>query len=265
MSRTLTQTNSLSTSSEPAARTTDAGYQYPHGGVEALRGITLEIGSAEIVAVVGPSGCGKTTLVRLLSGLLAPTTGIVSVEGDAPSISAAKGRIGLLFQGPVLLPWRDLLGNVSLPNEFLHVAHSSSSPLEALRAVGLDKFAHHFPHQLSGGMQQRAALARAMVSAPHLLLLDEPFSSLDELSRWDMLELLLGIQRKAGFAALLVTHSLREAVLVSDRVIVFSGSPGTTKHIEQILLPKQRDRNLLDSETLRNHVRCLRSHILSAR
>ncbi len=210
-----------------------SGVAFEFGGPETtpvLRDITLQIAPGEIVALVGPSGCGKTTLVRLLAGLLKPGGGAIAVSGLPPAVAAAKGRLGILFQRPVLLPWRDVLKNVAIPGEFGSRAGSDISPKEAIRAVGLTGLDHRYPHELSGGMQQRVALARAIVGAPELLLLDEPFSALDEFSRQEMAELLLQVQQRARFGVLLVTHSLAEAVFLADRVFALSSRPAGIVH-----------------------------------
>jgi NitT/TauT family transport system ATP-binding protein len=226
-----------------------------------LRGITLAIAAGEIVALIGPSGCGKTTIVRLLAGLLRPVAGAIEVHGQPPAVAAAQGRLGILFQRPVLLPWRDVLGNVSIPGEFGSRASSDISPAEAIRAVGLTDLGHRYPHELSGGMQQRVALARAIVGAPDLLLLDEPFSALDEFARQEMAELLLEVQQRAGIGVLLVTHSLAEAVFLADRVFALSPRPSQIRHEQLIDLPRPRQRALLDSPQFLHHVACVRKQV----
>lgn len=226
-----------------------------------LRDITLAIAPGEIVAIVGPSGCGKTTIVRLLAGLLKPTAGAIEVSGQPPAVAAAQGRLGILFQRPVLLPWRDVLGNVSIPGEFGSRASSDITPEEAIRAVGLTDLGHRYPHELSGGMQQRVALARAIVGAPDLLLLDEPFSALDEFARQQMAELLLEVQKRARIGILLVTHSLAEAVFLADRVFALSPRPSQILHEQLIDLPRPRQRALLDSPQFLHHVACIRRHV----
>jgi NitT/TauT family transport system ATP-binding protein len=246
----------------PAARLSGVDFDFGEPDrTPVLRGITLVIAPGEIIALVGPSGCGKTTLVRLLAGLLRPGAGAIEVNGQPPGVAASQGRLGILFQRPVLLPWRDVLGNVSIPGEFGSRASSDISPEEAIRAVGLTDLGHRYPHELSGGMQQRVALARAIVGAPNLLLLDEPFSALDEFARQQMAELLLEVQHRARIGVLLVTHSLAEAVFLADRVFALSPRPCRILHEQQIDLPRPRHRALLDSPQFLHHVACVRKHV----
>ncbi len=192
----------------------------------ALDGLDLRVAEREIVAIVGPNGCGKSTLLRVISGLLPPDHGIVLAYDS--TVAGVDPRIGLVFQEPRLLPWRDVLANVAFPLEMAGVAREEreSRARDALRLTGLDAFAEAYPDQLSGGMAQRAALARALAPEPDVLLLDEPFSALDAMTRERLDDELLSLWGKTGTTIVLVTHSISEAVLLSDRVLVMSQRPG---------------------------------------
>ncbi len=194
--------------------------------VRALDGITLEARSGEFIALVGPSGCGKSTLLRLLAGLLRPTEGRILFDGRV--LRGPRPDIGLVFQEVNLLPWRTVEANVRLPLEILGTprAEADARVREMLDLVGLRGFENAYPRQLSGGMQQRAALARALVKLPRLLLLDEPFGALDALTRERMNLELLRIWAHHRQTTVMVTHSIQEAVFVADRVWVMTPRPG---------------------------------------
>lgn len=195
--------------------------------VQALAPLDLTIRGGELVAILGPSGCGKSTLLRILSGLLAPTTGQVRLGGEPPAAARASLGIGWLAQDDGLLPWRTVAQNVALPGTVgpRRAAVRPGAVEEILAQVGLADSARRYPHQLSGGMRQRAALARALVAAPALLFLDEPFASLDELNREHLGDLLLAVRATRRPTTLLVTHSVVEAVRLADRVLVLSARP----------------------------------------
>ncbi len=228
---------------------------FPHRGLplEALRRLELRVGWGEFVSVIGPSGCGKSTLLRIVGGLLEPTAGRVRIDGRSPRRAQKEKDIGLVFQDPSLLPWRTVLGNVRLP---LEVNPTDSrrplfQPDELLELVGLSAFADYHPHQLSGGMQQRVAIARALVFQPSLLLMDEPFGALDEITRSAMRYELLRIWQgpTSGPAlrpktVLFVTHSVPEAITLSDRVLVLTPRPGQVRATIDIRLPRPRDESL---------------------
>jgi NitT/TauT family transport system ATP-binding protein len=218
------------------------------GSVHALAPIDLTVAPGEIVTVVGPSGSGKTTLLRLVGGLAEPTVGQVTVSGASPHDARAAKRIGFVPQSPALLPWRSVAANARL---LLDVNRRRSdlrgpSPAELLAEVGLHDFADAYPHELSGGMQQRVALVRAMALGAPLLLMDEPFAALDEITRTDMRHLLARLCEPLATTVLFVTHSIAEAVFISDRVAVLSARPGRIVGIEAIDLPHPRRPDLED-------------------
>ncbi|MEU8896553.1 ABC transporter ATP-binding protein [Nocardia sp. NPDC048505] len=207
------------------------------GDTTALSDIDLDIRTGEFVAVVGPSGCGKSTLLRLASGLTRVSSGSVAVQSDS---------IGFIFQEATLLPWRSVLRNVELSAELQGLDRRTrrARATTALAAVGLTDFAKSLPHQLSGGMRMRVSLARALTLQPRLMLLDEPFGALDELTRLSMQEELLRLYRDEAFTALFITHSVTEAVFLASRVVVMSARPGRVHEVIEVGLPYPREREL---------------------
>jgi NitT/TauT family transport system ATP-binding protein len=237
-------------------------------GTLALEGTTLSIAEGEIVAVVGPSGCGKSTLLKLISGLARPSRGAVRVDGRA--VDRPLKIVGMAFQNPTLLPWRGTLANVLLPLEIVEPQKSAyrrdAAPFLAraralLDTVGLAGFDAQFPWQLSGGMQQRASLCRALIHEPRLLLLDEPFGALDAFTREELWDVLQGLWLKQRFTGLLVTHDLREAVYLADTVHVFCRRPGKAIHSERIALPRPRTLEHTFTEAFNRAVHDLRGLI----
>ncbi len=225
----------------------DVGLRFaaPGGGVEALAGCSLEIAAGSFTVIIGPNGCGKSTLLRLIAGLLQPTAGAVAVDGRAPL--PGDGRVGLAFQQPRLIPWRTTLDNVALPLELAGVpmADRRARASGALDRVGLGAAATLRPRELSGGMAQRAALARALIADPPVLLLDEPFSSLDALTRetFDSELQRLWIERQR--TVIFVTHSVSEAIALADRVVVMTPRPGRVARVVEVDLPRPRPAELL--------------------
>jgi len=222
-------------------------YEAQSGPVEALRDITFGVGRGEFVALVGPSGCGKSTLLRIVAGLRSPTAGDVTVDGRP--VTRPIAQVGMVFQAPVLLKWRTVLDNVLLPAELagLEAKRYRDRAHELLQLVGLGGFEATLPRELSGGMQQRASLCRALLLDPPLLLMDEPFGALDAMTRDEMnLELLRVWGEGSGGAAgdrktiLFVTHSIPEAVFLADRVVVMSPRPGRIARICPAGLPRPR-------------------------
>lgn len=209
---------------------------YP-GGIEALRAATMHVRRGEVVAVVGRSGCGKSTLLRIAAGLQAPVQGRVEIDG-AP-VCAPRPDVSLMFQDAALLPWRTVRANVALPLELQRRADPQAVE-RMLDIVGLREFAAALPSQISGGMAQRCALARALILQPSVLLLDEPFGALDAFTRESLTQAVADICRGAGATVLLVTHSIAEAVFLADRIVVFTERPGRVRAQFEVPLPRQR-------------------------
>ena len=216
------------------------------GELVALNGIDLDVERGSFVSIVGPSGGGKTTLLRAIGGLLEPTSGVVLINGEPPSVSQSKKNIGFVFQDASLMPWRTVLGNVRLPLQVNNGASQDGveDPESLLETVELERFRDYYPHQLSGGMKQRVALARALVLRPDVLLMDEPLGALDEITRGAMRFELLRLWELSRPTVVLVTHSIAEAVMLSDRVIVLSAQPGRVLRQLEIGLPRPRAEDL---------------------
>jgi NitT/TauT family transport system ATP-binding protein len=215
-------------------------YRTREGTVTALDGVSLDVADGEFVAVVGRSGCGKTTLLRILGGLTLGTSGTVTVGGR--TVTGPLRDAGMVFQAPTLLAWRNVLDNVLLPAEFLRLdlREARVRAKALLELVGLSGFEQRYPRELSGGMQQRAAISRALLHDPALLLLDEPFGALDALTREEMNLELLRIWSERRKTSVLITHSIAEAVFLADRVIVMTPRPGRVADIVPIPLPRPR-------------------------
>jgi NitT/TauT family transport system ATP-binding protein len=210
--------------------------------VVAVRDINLEIGANEFVSLIGPSGCGKSTLLRLIADLLTPTSGQLSVNGKLPRQARLDRDYGFVFQAATLYDWRTVSQNVQLPLEIMGYppARRAARAREMLELVELEKFGRHYPWQLSGGMQQRVAIARALAFEPPLLLMDEPFGALDEFTRERMNMELLKIWGKTGGTVIFVTHSIAEAVFLSNQVVVMSPRPGRITKVVDTGLPRPR-------------------------
>ncbi|MEZ4620590.1 MAG: ABC transporter ATP-binding protein [Caldilineaceae bacterium] len=211
----------------------------------ALQAINLDVAPGEFISLIGPSGCGKSTLLRLVGDLLSPTSGTVQVAGKTARQARLDQDYGMVFQAPVLLEWRSILKNVMLPMELRGTDFSEQREraLQLLAMVELQGFEQHYPWQLSGGMQQRAAIARALAIQPKLLLMDEPFGALDEMTRERMNLELHRIWQQTNISVIFVTHSIAEAVFLSTRVVVMSARPGEILHITAVPLPRERDIN----------------------
>ena len=224
-------------------------YEAETGRVAALDQVDLQVAAGEFVSIVGPSGCGKTTLLRAVAGLLQPASGRIEVFGAPPRAAQRDRAVGLVTQEPGLLPWRSVQSNVQLALDLSPGARSAAdgrgSAAGWLERVGIDRYASLYPSELSGGMKQRVALARALAVGPRVLLMDEPFGALDELSREAMRLELLAIWERERVSVLFVTHSIREALLLSDRVVVMSGSPGRILEEIDVALPRPRTDALL--------------------
>lgn len=210
------------------------------GPIEALRSINLDIRDGEFVAIVGRSGCGKSTLLRIMAGLLPATSGQVFIGGDA--VTKPRRDVSMMFQRPALLPWRSVLDNVLLPVEVFGWKRREHRvrAQQLLDMVGLGAFAGRRPHELSGGMQQRVALCRSLISQPRLMLMDEPFSALDALTREELSGELQRVHMEHSATIVLVTHSINEAVLLADRVVVLTERPGQIRTTLPINIPRPR-------------------------
>jgi NitT/TauT family transport system ATP-binding protein len=193
--------------------------------VPAVKDVSLQFRKGDLVSLIGPSGCGKTTVLKMMGGLIPASSGVLELDGKA--ITGPFPGVGVVFQTPTLMPWRSVLGNVLFPMEVLgkNDRKAKARAREILKLTGLEGFEQAYPRQLSGGMQQRVALCRAIIHEPSILLMDEPFGALDELTRLEMNDLLLELRRVTGATVIFVTHSISEAVYLSDRVFVFSKRP----------------------------------------
>ena len=212
--------------------------------VTALDDVSLAVAPGEFVSLIGPSGCGKSTLLRLIADLDTPTSGTIAVFGKTARQARLDQEYGIAFQQAGLLPWRTVAANIELPLELHGVSKAARAKrsAELISLVGLGDFADHFPDQLSGGMQQRVAIARSIAEQPRLLLMDEPFGALDEMTREHMQLELVRIAGETGAAVVFVTHSIPEAVFLSDRVVVMSPRPGRIRDIVDVRLGAAGDR-----------------------
>jgi len=246
---------------EPLLIVDRVGKVYPTrtGPVQALESISFQAAAGEFVSIIGPSGSGKSTLIKLIGDLLQPTQGSITVGGMTAAEARRQGAFSWVFQNPVLLPWRRVIENVRLPLEVL--GRGGRDPRELLRVVGLEGFEDKYPSELSGGMQQRVALARALTFNPRILLMDEPFGALDEFTRNTMQFELLRIWSEVQVTVLFVTHSLSEAVFLSDRVLVLSPRPATIRQVATVSFPRPRSAALKDRPEFEELVRCLRKQL----
>ncbi|WP_309064615.1 ABC transporter ATP-binding protein [Microbacterium sp.] len=212
------------------------------GPMQVVDSVSVGIEAGSFVSVIGPSGCGKTTVVRMVGDLLAPTSGQILIDDQPPAAARASRQFGFVFQRPTLVEWRSVLRNVTLPLDVLGWSKKAKEDRgrELLALVGLEDFADHRPDQISGGMQQRVAIARALSYDPGVLIMDEPFGALDLITRDRMGFELLRIHEEAGKTILFVTHSIDEAVLLSDKVLVMGPRPTVVQKYERVQLPRPR-------------------------
>jgi NitT/TauT family transport system ATP-binding protein len=219
------------------------------GPVEALSGISLKVGRGEFVSLIGPSGCGKTTLLRVIADLEKPTDGSINVNGVSPEEARRNRAYGYVFQAPALYPWRNIARNVALPLEVMGLSKEEQKKRVAanLDLVNLTGFERKYPWQLSGGMQQRASIARALSVEPDLLLMDEPFGALDEIVRDHLNEQLLQLWAKTNKTVVFVTHSIPEAVFLSTEIVVMSPRPGRIHDVIHSILPRERNLDIRET------------------
>ncbi len=231
--------------------------------IVALSDIDFSVGEGEFMSIVGPSGCGKSTLLKILAGLIPATAGEANLN-DIP-ITGPRQDIGMVFQSPVLFPWRSVLGNVLLPADVQRLGREEMTKraLELIALVGLSGFENRYPWELSGGMQQRVALVRALIHDPALLLMDEPFGALDALTREAMNVELQRIWMERRKTVLFVTHSTSEAVFLADRVLVMTPRPGKIGDLLRIDLPRPRNLDVMNTEAFGGYARRIR-HALNA-
>ena len=231
------------------AKSVDLTFLTNDGPVDALKDVNLDINEGDFVSFIGPSGCGKTTFLRVLADLETPTGGTVEINGVSPNIARESRAYGYVFQAPGLYPWRSIGKNIKLPLEIIGLnKHEQSERVKrVLKLVELQDFENKFPWQLSGGMQQRASIARALAFDADILLMDEPFGALDEIVRDHLNEQLLDLWKTTGKTICFVTHSIPEAVYLSTKIVVMSPRPGRIIDVIESTLPNERPLNIRDS------------------
>lgn len=229
--------------------------------VKALSDVSLDIEKGEFIALLGPSGCGKTTLLRIVADLLTPTEGDVTVSNMSAKDARLNKKYGMVFQSPVLYDWRTVQKNIELPLEIMKMskAERAERARAMLRLAGLTDFANHYPQQLSDGMQQRVGIVRALSMNPEILLMDEPFSALDEFTKEKLHEDLLRIWRKTDKTVIFVTHNIQEAVFLSDRVFVLSPHPGRLSAVINIDLDRPRNLEIKQTKEFYDYVNLIRN------
>ena len=246
----------------PLVRLTSIGKRFGNGTV-ALAGLNLGIGRHEFVSLLGPSGCGKSTALRLIAGLAAPSSGSIEWNGEATASSRGKD-IGFVFQEPTLMPWASVRDNVRLPLRLQHRDDAQPEVDDALAMVGLTGFARAYPRELSGGMKMRASIARALVTRPQLLLMDEPFAALDEITRIRLNNDLLELWRNHSWTVVFVTHSVYESVYLSNRIVVMAARPGRNVAEHVIDAPYPRDEEFRTSARYNEYCRLVSKSLAAA-
>jgi NitT/TauT family transport system ATP-binding protein len=232
--------------------------------VIALERVNMHVPTGQFASIIGPSGCGKSTLLRLIADILQPHSGQVTLGSDTPRAARHDHAIGFVFQSPTLLPWRTVRQNIELPLDVVgrnSTRRSARSTDDLIGLVGLKGFEEALPHELSGGMQQRVAIARALVLTPDVLLLDEPFGALDEITRQRMNLEMLRIWAESGTTALLVTHSIGEAIFMSDKVYVMSARPGRIVSVVDVPMPRPRTLDMMRSHVFFDGVNRVRDSL----
>lgn len=226
----------------------------------ALTDVNFDIQEGEFISLLGPSGCGKTTLLRIIADLLQPTSGSVSIRGQSPRDIRMQQKYGIVFQSPVLYDWRTVRRNICMPMEIMGIPKKERTAriTRMLELVGLHEFGYKYPFELSGGMQQRVGIARALALNPEFLLMDEPFSALDEFTREKLNEDLLNIWSKTKKTVIFVTHNIPESVFLSDRVVVLSPHPGRISAIVDIDLPRPRENSIRETSEFYEYVTKIR-------
>jgi NitT/TauT family transport system ATP-binding protein len=233
-------------------------YGSPRDSIAALRDVSLDVRAGEFLSIIGPSGCGKSTLLRLIGDLLAPSGGVISINGQSPNAARRARACGVVFQSPTLMEWRTIARNVELPLEIVGAPRPERVQRadELLELIRLRDFAARYPHELSAGMQQQVAIARALAYRPAILLMDEPFGALDEITRERLGRELLDIWERTRVTILFVTHSVDEAVMLSDRVAVLTPRPGRVERVIEIDLPRPR---AAETRELPRYAECARA------
>ncbi len=251
----------MSTTTEIQIDHVSMSYKVNNGeDVMALKDVSLDIREGEFISLLGPSGCGKTTLLRIIADLLQPTAGTVSIRGQSPREIRLQKKYGIVFQNPVLYDWRTVRRNICMPMEIMGVPKKERTARidKMLELVGLENFGYKYPFELSGGMQQRVGIARALALKPEILLMDEPFSALDEFTREKLNEDLLRIWKKTNKTIVFVTHNIPESVFLSDRVVVLSPHPGRLSAIVDIDLPRPRENSIRETPEFYEYVAKIR-------
>ncbi|TCP45059.1 NitT/TauT family transport system ATP-binding protein [Tamaricihabitans halophyticus] len=247
------------------ARTVSKVFEGKRQRVSALSEVDIDIEAGQFVSLIGPSGCGKSTLLKMIAGLLTPSSGTIAIDGD--TVVEPLPQIGVAFQKPTLLRWRNVLDNICLPLDLDggRPADGETRARELLAMMGLAGFEKHYPKELSGGMEQRVAIARSLITQPSLLLMDEPFGALDEFTREDLNDELLRVWQHEPKTVVFVTHSISEAVFLSDHVVVMSARPGRIHATVPVILPRPRERSLRNAPEFYDTIRHIRAVLDEAR
>lgn len=242
-----------------SAQSVSKVYRTRKGPIRALESVSFDVRSGEFVSIVGPSGCGKSTILKMLAGIVPLSGGSVALQGSR--LTGPSEKVGIVFQSPVLLPWRTVYDNVLLPVDVRREPRVQADPRarELIKLVGLEGFEDRYPFELSGGMQQRVAICRSLITDPAILLMDEPFGALDAMTREHMNLELQRIWLEKRKTVLLITHSIPEAVFLSDRVIVMTSRPGTIDEVIEIELPRPRELDMTSEDRFGRYAKRIRA------